>query len=122
MNISDKIYYAHSMRIYNTKQEEKELKFLNNKFDNVINPNGGMSASRSMDPYLREVDSCAGVVCSEFEKHIGRGVYEEIQHALSKDKRVYRIYRRLGKLYLKKVRGVKVVNPRDWAVKYGKLI
>lgn len=87
--IQKTIYYAHSMRIYNSEREKEELRFLRSIFRKVICPNHDMknlpsptNDTEAMLPYLKKVDKCDGVVCSEFNGYIGKGVYEEIKRAM----------------------------------------
>ena len=115
-----KIYYAHSMLTYNTVKEKQELKWLKKKYE-VIDPNNDIGEQGIIEPYLKAISKCQGIICSEYEKHIGKGVYLEIEHAL-KLKLPVRCLRKnyLGN-YLKDVKGLQVVNEWDWKVYYGKV-
>jgi len=79
------IYYAHSLKIYNTLQEQLELKQISSLFPswNIINPNGVINDIKEAFSLIDKVD---GVVASEHQRHIGRGVYDEICYALKKKK------------------------------------
>jgi hypothetical protein len=81
------IYYSHSMRIYNTQQEELELTQIAELVPSrrIINPNGAIA---SIKEAYRLIDKSSGVVATEHQGHIGKGVYDEICYALSKHKLV----------------------------------
>lgn len=54
----NKIYYAHSIGLYNTQREQEDLEFLSSlNHSKVINPNGP-GLGKSMIPYLRTVKKC----------------------------------------------------------------
>ena len=71
----NRIYYAHSLRIYNTEQEQLELKQIAELCSSreIINPNGTIS---EMSGAYRLINQSSGVVASEYQRHIGKGVYE----------------------------------------------
>jgi len=80
------IYYAHSMRIYGTKQEERELKYLRKVFKNVVDPKKIKpgEGDNYMKPYLDKVKKCDMVVVTRLHNGcIGKGAYEEITVAMS---------------------------------------
>ena len=81
------IYYAHSMRIYNTQQEQLELKQIAELVPSrrILNPNGAIA---SIQEAYRLIDISSGVVATEYQAHIGKGVYDEMCYALSKKKLV----------------------------------
>jgi hypothetical protein len=56
----NKIYYAHSIRLYNTPTEMNDLYFLNSFGHSItINPNSNeFKGKRSMKPYLLSVSEC----------------------------------------------------------------
>ena len=93
------IYYAHSLRIYNTEQEQLELKQIAELCPSreIINPNGMVDEIKEA---YQLIDKSDGVVASEYQGHIGKGVHDEICHALSKKKvvvmlhdgRLFRVY------------------------------
>ena len=65
-----KIYYAHSKKIYDTKVEKKQLKYLKNRFKeyNVICPNNDIGELGSIQPYLDVVSQCEMLICSEYNR------------------------------------------------------
>ena len=81
------IYYSHSMRIYNTQQEQLELKQIASLLPKrtILNPNGAIA---SIQEAYGLIDKSAGVVATEYQNHIGKGVYDEICYGLSKQKLV----------------------------------
>ena len=115
------VYYSHSMRIYDTEREKKEIKFLNRKFGRVCNPNGDIEWRGDMQPYIEAVKKSDMVVLSEYEGHIGRGVFVEVKTALDEKKPVYVIKNDNDAFSLHKVDDVNVVDPFDWKVKYGEI-
>ena len=90
------VYYAHSMRIYNTEQERLELNQIAELLPSrrIVNPNG---AIYSIQEAYRLIDKSSGVVATEYQGHIGKGVYDEICYALSQKKLVYVL--RNGRLF-----------------------
>lgn len=116
------MYYAHSKKIYNTKREQAELMWLLDNFSGkVVCPNNGMGELGSIEPYLKMISKCDGVVLSEYERHIGRGVFSEVERALLEKKLVLCIRRFVGIFYLIKVSRIEIVNNYDWSVYYGKI-
>ena len=112
------IYYAHSLRRYNTEQEQLELKQIAELLPSrkVVNPNGMISDIS--EAYLK-IDEASGVVASEYKHHIGKGVHDEICYALSKKKFVVVLrYGRLFRVYSE--HQIEVLDI-DWAVYYAKV-
>jgi hypothetical protein len=112
-----KIYYAHSKMIYGTMQEKEEIALLRKKYK-VVDPNNDMGELGNIQPYLRRIEKCDGVVCSEYNGYIGKGVYTEVEHALRLGKFVFCI--RKGKLLV--VKELLPVDGQDWARRYGKIV
>lgn len=116
-----RVYYAHSKRIYGTKREERELRFLKKKFSQIVDPNKDIGEKGNVNPYLKVVSDCNIMVCSEFKKHIGVGVFQEVKYALGKKKEVLCL-RRKHHFYFRKVKTVRIIDETDSSVKYGKLV
>lgn len=117
------IYYAHSKLIYNTKREQQELRFLKRKFkDCKIVYANNISELISLAEYLKLVQECEIVICSEFKGHVGKGVFEGLQKALEKGKIIKVLKRKLGRFRLKTLKDIKPDNIHDWKVKYGLVI
>jgi len=112
-----KIYYAHSMRKYNTEAETYEISQLSQLLPKceIVNPNGLVS---NMDESYALVDTCDALVFTEYQGHIGKGVYCEIEYALKKHLRVASLFQ--GKFT--RVRSMKEfdVVDVDWGVYYAK--
>jgi len=118
------IYYAHSMKIYGTKRERKELKFLQEKFKTVINPSTDpkLQWNGSMSIYYDAVSESDITVCSEYKKCIGKGVFYEINVALDGGKKVYCMKKDGKSFKLVEVDRVEEYNNYDWSVEYGKVV
>lgn len=116
------IYYAHSMKIYNSKQECQELKWIQKKFHDVVNPNGDIRNYNSIEPYLKKVSECNSLIFSEYKKFIGKGVYEEIDWALSEKKTVQCLRKRWRGFYLVKVNKIEIADKSDWSIYYGNVV
>ena len=117
------IYYAHSLKIYNTKREKKELRFLEKKFNNIFNPKTELKwdTLTKMEPYLKEVQNSNLIVASEYKKYIGRGVFDEIKTALENQIPTFCLKRRLFKFKLVKIKNIKYIGI-DWKIYYGKIV
>lgn len=114
-------YYAHSKLIYNTTRERAEEKFLKKKFK-VVNPNTDMGEMGSMIPYLQKISCVDGVVFSEFQKHIGKGVYEEVKHSILLGKPTYCLRKTLLGYKLIPIKEIPEVSDEyDWKVGYAKV-
>lgn len=90
------IYYAHHMWKYDTKEEEEEIKLINNKFKNsvIINPNGWVvqvgNEEYIMEQCLQLVRNSSIIVFSSIEDGvIGKGVYDEVHEAYHNDLEIY---------------------------------
>ena len=89
------IYYAHSLRIYNTREEKKELETLEAYFYNglIFNPNR-RSIQRAKDPMseclrMLKDDSVTSLVFSSIQGYIEAGVYAEIRSAQKQKKPIF---------------------------------
>lgn len=114
-------YYAHSMQIYDSTSEQLERAFLE-QFYKVTCPNRDIGERGRMEPYIQRVATCDIVVCSEVAGHIGRGVYEEVRHAMKLRKPVYclRSSPKTGTI-LRRVNSAQIANPDDWVFTYATL-
>jgi hypothetical protein len=119
------VYYAHSLRKYNTIEEKIELEVIKRRFRKVYNPNNHkilqvvnrLSGYEAMQVYLNIVRAkyIKALVFSEHLGHIGRGVYLEILEAQEFGKPVYILRGRAIYPYTSQPR---VVNSTDWKIKY----
>ena len=122
------IYYAHSMRIYNTQQEQLELnqiaelvpsrdrRFVNSDNHRILNPNGAIA---SIKEAYRLIDKSSGVVATEYQAHLGKGVYDEICYGLSQKKFVAVL--RSGRLFRVYSEHQIEVLDIDWQVHYARV-
>lgn len=113
------LYYAHSLKKYFSVAEKEELKRLAELFpgSRIVNPNGKIA---SMEQAYQLVDSCDGVVATEFLGHIGKGVHSEILHALELGRKVMLLRDR--QLYpIATKYQLEIVDEGDWAVNYAKI-
>ena len=111
-------YYAHSKRIYNTKEEARNIKILKGLGYKVLCPNNNLGELNDIKPYLTVVSRSKDVVCTEYKGNVGKGAFAEIKEALKRNISV-------GVLRDKKVIPIKNVivdDPNDWGVHYGKII
>jgi hypothetical protein len=112
-------YFAHSMMIYDTPREQEELQNLNKLYKRVLCPNNDIGdCSKHMRAYGRIVSWADVVVVSEYEGHVGGGVYSEVHIALKAKIPVYCM--RDGKFL--PVVDAEVVDSRDFQVGFAKLI
>jgi hypothetical protein len=112
------IYYSHSMRSYNTDQERLELTQIASFFPKrkILNPNGAIT---DMNQAYRLINKAEIVVATEYQSHIGKGVYDEICYALSRKKFVAML--RNGHLFrVYSEHQIEVVDI-DWQVHYAKV-
>ena len=115
------IYYSHSRRIYDTQREYEELKWLIKKFGCVICPNYDLGLFKNVDSHVNIIENCDKLVLSEYENHIGRGVYGQTLMALTLEKQVY-VLRKIEDTYiLFEVEKVVLVDQDDWSIRYGKV-
>jgi hypothetical protein len=110
------IYYAHSMRCYNTPKEVAELAAIRRSFPGatIVNPSGFQYDGHGMTMFLRAVDQADMTIFSPYEGHLGRGVFVEVSRALQGKKPVY-IVDENGPLPW---RGAFRIINQDWAVRY----
>lgn len=118
------IYFAHSMRIYNTPEEQQVLEFIGDIYGRreVVCPNNDMGELGSITPYLQRIEKCKEVIVREYKGFLGRGAYKEVQHALDLDKKVQVVRGNGLEMQLLPVKGIEVNDRGDWKIKYGKLI
>lgn len=121
-----KLYYAHSMRIYNTAREAEETSIIQKAFPkyNLFCPNKHRpkywetsSGDIIMESCLNIVRKSQIVVASEYLDYIGRGVYLEVITALEHKIPCYVI--RSNEFF--PILGVELID-LNWTVMYGKLI
>ncbi len=112
-----KIYFAHSIKQYDTFFERKCIEMIKQKFPTgkIINPKDYYLGY--MEEYLDIVKQCDIVVFTRWNGYITSGVAQEIQTALKLKKPVFEI--RKGKLVeIKKMPRTKVLDYEDTILAY----
>jgi hypothetical protein len=121
------LYYAHSMRIYNSLREAEETKLIKEHFNkyqffcpNKNRPKSWInnSGSKIMLDCLQLVRQSKLVVASEYKNQVGKGVFAEVSEALSNNIPCYVL--RDGVFI--PIQYIEVEDADDWAVRYGRLI
>jgi hypothetical protein len=117
------LYYAHSIRIYDTRKEKKELRLIKKEFPDykIINPADIKltgSSAEIMQAYLNIVKTVDALVFSEYLEHIGKGVFLEIDMAVDKDIETQLLRKKKFNHNFR----VRIIDPDDWAIRYAKII
>ena len=122
-----KIYYSHSIQIYGTRQEKKELKIITKIYrkSTIINPSeytkewDNKPGKEIMNECKKFVQSSDIIVFSAVEvdgRHfVGKGVFDEVRLAEKLKKQVYFISRKELSKYYK----LKIYNDDDWNLQFG---
>jgi len=113
-------YFAHSKLSYGSQTEKEARKYLEGKFK-VICPNRDLGELGSIQPYLEKIDTCSVVVAMEHKKHIGKGVYDELHHAIAERKETYVLRKFNDSFVLRVIKVLNIVDPDDWKLNYGTL-
>lgn len=117
------IYYAHSKLKYNTKDELNEINIIKSKFNDsvIINPNGWIYECRNesyiMKQCLKFIDNSDILIFSSLDDGIiGRGVYDEIEHALKSNKEVYYLNEYIMRFTQKEFNNIKIIyeTTKSW--------
>jgi hypothetical protein len=106
------------MRSYNTDQEQLELKQIASFFPkrNILNPNGTIT---DMKQAYRLINKAELVVATEYQGHLGKGVYDEMCYALSQKKLVHVL--RNGRLFrVYSTHQIEIVDI-DWQIHYARV-
>lgn len=123
--IYPKIYYAHSMLIYKTKQEKRELKRIKSIFSkaDIINPAKherkwkNLTGKEIMAKCLDLISNSDMVIFSAIEQDnknfVGRGVYVEIKFAQEIKKGIYFLKDTLESDYW-----LDIYNDDDWTLQF----
>ena len=112
------IYYAHSLRIYNTSKEQLELKQIAKLFEKrkILNPNGAIT---DIFGAYRLINQAELLVATEYQGHLGKGVYDEICYALSQKKLVHVL--RNGRLFRVYSKHQLEIVDIDWQIHYARV-
>lgn len=83
------VYYAHSMAIYNTRQEQRDILLLESLGFEVVNPNTpehSAKAKGKMEYYCELATQCDVIAFRALpDGSIGSGVAKEIEDAMAAD-------------------------------------
>lgn len=116
-----RVYYAHCMNIYNTKQEERDLELLKSLGFEIINPNLE-EHQNTCQHYRNPMDYFVDLVNDHAEAlafralpngQIPAGVYKEIQTALHKSIPVFELPVNV------ELRNISVEHTRAWLKELG---
>lgn len=90
-DVTMKIYYAHFIGIYNTKQEERDLQLLKTIFEDaqIVNPNNPeneqLYKEKGMDLFFKMIEDCSLLIFrGTISGKIPAGVLKEINYAKEK--------------------------------------
>lgn len=123
--VHPRIYFAHSMLIYNSKQERRELKLLKRIFPKaeIVNPAKyerkwkNLSGKEVMAKCLDLISNCDIFIFSAIEQDnkdfVGRGVYVEVKFAEEIEKDIYFLQETLESDF-----SIDIYNDDDWAFKF----
>lgn len=109
-------YFAHSKRDYGTDKERHALAFLKENH-RVFCPHHNLGETGSIAHYLNVVTWCDCMIVMEHKGHIGKGVFQEVNHAISQNKLVWVLR---GKSLIP-IKCIEIVDETDWCVRYGKI-
>lgn len=116
------------MKIYNTKDEERELNSIKCKYptDTIINPKEFFSNKEKIENSSEIMNYCLDfirknvdiLIFSQYKSFIGRGVYEEVTEAQKKSIPIYLLE---NDKFFANPKCV-IHDPNDWAICYAKVI
>jgi len=92
-----KIYYAHHMYKYNTLIEKYEIELIKKSLPEyeIINPNGSIDPQKSEQEIMNDcfdlIDNSSTLVFSSMNGVVGKGVHDEVDHAIETKKDIYYI-------------------------------
>lgn len=120
-----KIYYAHSMQIYKSKQERKEIKIIKKIFPKaeIVNPAKyekkwkNLPGKEVMTKCLNLISNSDMVIFSAIEQDnrdfVGRGVYVEVKFAEEIEKDTYFLQETLESDF-----SLKIYDDDDWNIRF----
>ena len=120
-----KIYYAHSMLIYKSKQERREIKIIKKIFPKaeIVNPAKyekkwkNLSGKKVMTKCLNLISNSDMVIFSAMKKDnrdfVGRGVYVEVKFAEEIEKDTYFLHETLESDF-----SLEIYNDDDWNIRF----
>jgi len=116
------VYYAHSIQIYDSKEEILVRNLLKRNFLKVICPNRDLLQDQSMDYYYHTLLKCNLIVATEYLEHIGMGVHMLLDFALAHGIPSYWLRFSNGKPKFEIIKGVEIVNAKQVSIFYSKII
>jgi len=120
-----KIYYAHSMQIYKSKQERREIKIIKKIFPKaeIVNPAKyekkwkNLSGKEVMTKCLNLISNSDMVIFSAIKQDnkdfVGRGVYVEVKFAEEIEKDTYFLQETLESDF-----SLEIYNDDDWNIRF----
>lgn len=125
-----RVYYGHSVKKYNTPEEMMEEEFIRKTYNGVTtrmlelcNPRDIKNPFKNMDVYFDKIRNWADViVVSEYQNHVGKGVYDEIELALELKKQVWVLRKWKGTYRFERIERIELdQGDNDWKVYYGQI-
>ena len=107
----------HFIKLLVNNYQANELNYLRKHYLKVICPNNDLGELGSIKRYLKIVEWADLVVFSEYNDHIGTGVYDEVKHALA-NKIPVRLLRNFELLRIKEL----TIIPQSNSTRYAKVI
>ena len=91
-----RVYYARAISLYDTLQDARDIKLLEQMGFEVVNPNDKKLSARykkeGMEVFYEVVESCDGLAFRAFQDgSIGAGVYGEMQRAKELGKFIFEL-------------------------------
>ncbi|NPD88002.1 MAG: 3'-5' exonuclease [Asgard group archaeon] len=126
--IFPRVYYAHSMNIYRTKQEKRELKLIKKTLPKakIINPavyekkwkdsTGKEIMKRCLDLLSNSDIVVFSAIEQDGSNYVGKGVFIEVKFAEELGMEIYFIGDGLVKTY-----NLDMYDDNDWSLKFGKV-
>ncbi len=114
-----KIYYARSLVLRETEQEQMQLKFLQEVFE-VINPaleKEGVDDKKIMEKCINMLSKCNALVFADVAGYVSKGVYTEIEFAKSVNMPMFY----LKGTVLRKDFSIEIFDAKDWRVRFAKI-
>jgi len=116
------VYYAHSIQIYDSKEEILVRNLLKRNFKKVICPNRDLLKNQSMDYYYHTLLKCNLIIATEYLEHIGMGVHMLLDFALAHGIPAYWLKFSNGKPIFEIIKRVEIVNAKQVSIFYSKII